>query len=361
MDLRIGRQDVEGTPWSVLSDLAITIVLVLVVFIVLQFVQTFRERAINAELVKRQDQVKAAIEAATKSEWQVKVDSLAPDRQRITFSTEVLFETCRATLKPEGVQLLQAIGHVLGDESRYFEAVQVEGHTDRRPIRSQGAYCPFPSNWELSSARATRVVTLFSTEGLIANPILSAIGRAEYHPVDSLALDPNRRIELILQYDRAGVLEGLKGGTVGVTDTVPNARGMRDQQVQAIRSLYQAVEAGQMTGELREHFKHRACDGADVTSYRDSTGTLRKLALWGESEHVRAQAQYYYDSGQRLRFSFRWFKADNNTHEETRTYFERGGRVIHRDERRLSGPGYRGGFAQDIQDPERFLRSCAQS
>ena len=213
MDLRVGRGDTEGTPWSVLSDLAITIVLVLVVFIVLQFVQTFRERAINSELARRQAVVTRSIHANMKPEWKVQVDSLSPDRQRVTFSTEVLFETCRATLRAEGVELLRALGQVLGAQSGALEAVQVEGHTDRLPIRAQGGDCPYPSNWELSSARATRVVTLFSSESLIDNGKLSAIGRAEYHPVDSSALDPNRRIELILQYDRAQVARFISGNS----------------------------------------------------------------------------------------------------------------------------------------------------
>jgi len=215
MDIRVGTQDGEGTPWSVLSDLAITIVLVLVVYIVLQFVQTFRERAINTELAQRQGQVRSALLQAAKQEWQVRIDSLAPDRQRVTFSTEVLFETCRANLKPEGVELLRAMGHVLGERGEYFEAIQVEGHTDRRPIRSLGTDCIYLSNWELSSARATRVVSLFSAESLVSNVLLSAIGRAEYHPVDTVALDPNRRIELILQYDRAQVAKGLGGSRNG--------------------------------------------------------------------------------------------------------------------------------------------------
>lgn len=210
MDLRVGSRDTEGTPWSVLSDIAITIVLVLVVFLVLQFVQTFRERAINTELSRRQGTVRTQLTEQVQSGWNVQVDSIAPDRQRIRFSTEVLFESCRAQLKPEGALLLRTIGRVLRDQASYFEWVAVEGHTDRRPIVAQGVDCPFRSNWELSSARATAVVSLFSREQLVANDQLSAIGRAEFHPVDTLALDPNRRIELILQYDRKPVELQLK-------------------------------------------------------------------------------------------------------------------------------------------------------
>lgn len=212
VDIRIGRDDAEGTPWSVLSDLAITIVLVLVVFIVLQFVQTFRERAITAELANRQRIVREAIVSAAGTGDRVTIDSLAPDRQRLSFSSELLFDECKATLRPEGVALLMTVGQALGRGSQYFEAVQIEGHTDRRPIR-RSALCPYGSNWELSSARATRVVTLYSAEGVVANQKLSAIGKAEFHPVDTINLGPNRRIDMLLQYDRRGVAALLMGPT----------------------------------------------------------------------------------------------------------------------------------------------------
>lgn len=210
MDLRIGREDVEGTPWSVLSDLAITIVLVLVVYIVLQFLQTFRERAINSELARRQREVRESLSALT-TDSLLSVDSLGPDRQRLKFSSDILFETCKDDLKPSGDSLLRRVGQVLGKRQGYFEAVQVEGHTDSLPIR--GASCPYRSNWELSSARATRVVALFSRDSLVGNPKLSAIGRSEYHPVKRGSLDPNRRIELILQYDRAQIARRLSDST----------------------------------------------------------------------------------------------------------------------------------------------------
>ncbi len=215
MDLRLGRQDPEGTPWSVLADIAIMIVLVLVVFIVLQFIQTFRERAINAELSRWQQELRTAIGAASLGQSIVQVDSIAPDRQRIAFSSEALFETCRAALKPAGVLILQSVGAAIGARTSYLESVMVEGHTDSVPVRAAGGGCPFASNWELSSARATRVVTLFASDSLIEEFKLSAVGRAEFHPIDSTQLAPNRRIELILQYDRGRALMDIADDTVG--------------------------------------------------------------------------------------------------------------------------------------------------
>lgn len=177
-------------------------VLVLVVYMVLQFLQTFRERAINTVLAAQQAAVHAELMDSTAGRWVVGVDSLSPDRQKLTFSSEVLFDPCRASLKAEGVALLRTVGAVLRQRAEFFDEVQVEGHTDRRPIRAQGIDCPFPSNWELSSARATRVVSLFAAERFLEPPLLSAVGRAEFQPIDTISLDPNRRIELILVYSR---------------------------------------------------------------------------------------------------------------------------------------------------------------
>ena len=319
MDLRVGREDAEGAPWSVLSDLAITIVLVLVVYIVLQFVQTFRERAINSELAKRQREVRDSIQAVTRGSWDVQIDSLAPDRQRVTFSSEVLFETCRATLRGEGVRLLEAVGGALGHEARYLEAVQVEGHTDRRPIRAQGTDCPYRSNWELSSARATRVVALFSAESLVANPKLSAIGRAEYHPVDTTALAPNRRIDIILQYDRRGIAQLLMGdsthsdsaGSTGdrsaphvsranapapvIADPggspasvtarhlgpVADTSWFEQPAIQAISGIYETVDAELASGAPQGETDTLTCRGVAVTYFRSPEGAVRMLTTSG--------------------------------------------------------------------------------
>jgi chemotaxis protein MotB len=208
MDLRLGKNDIEGTPWSVLSDLAITMVLLLVVYLILQFVVTFRERLINTELAKRQREVRHLLRLAVDSSL-LRIDSTAPDRQKLTFRSEALFEVCKANLKPDGQQLLRTVGHVLSRRQQYFESVQVEGHTDNVPTGGRG--CPYPTNWELSSARATTVVLIFSTLGSLDNPKLSAIGRAEYHPVDPQNLALNRRIELLVQYDRTSIADQVTG------------------------------------------------------------------------------------------------------------------------------------------------------
>ncbi|NMQ20111.1 hypothetical protein E4P82_13430 [Candidatus Competibacter phosphatis] len=72
--------------------------------------------------------------------------------------------------------------------------IEVQGHTDRVPIRGR-----FPSNWELSTARAQEVVNYLIQQG-IPPQRLAAVGMAEYHPIDPAdnpeAYRRNRRIEL---------------------------------------------------------------------------------------------------------------------------------------------------------------------
>ena len=108
----------------------------------------------------------------------------------------VLFPSGSAKLKKEGVRVLAELGPVLASlEGRMF---QVGGHTDDKPIRTKR----FPSNWELSGARAIDVTKLLVEYGVPATRV-SAAAYADSQPVadndtpEGRAL--NRRIEIALQ------------------------------------------------------------------------------------------------------------------------------------------------------------------
>ena len=108
----------------------------------------------------------------------------------------VLFASGSAKLKPDGVRVLAELGPVLASiKGREF---QVGGHTDNKPIRTKR----FPSNWELSGARALDVGKLLVEYGVPANR-LSAAAYGDTQPVadndtpEGRAL--NRRIEIALQ------------------------------------------------------------------------------------------------------------------------------------------------------------------
>jgi chemotaxis protein MotB len=108
----------------------------------------------------------------------------------------VLFDSGEATLRPVGLPLLGEIANLL-NVSR-SQPIVVEGHTDNVPISS----AQFPSNWELSTARATTVVRYLITQA-VNRARLSAAGYADLHPVASNATDAgralNRRVEIVLQ------------------------------------------------------------------------------------------------------------------------------------------------------------------
>lgn len=95
----------------------------------------------------------------------------------VEINDSVLFDLGRAELQSSSSELLLALAAMVRDSDNL---IQIEGHTDNAPIRS-GLY---PSNWELSSARAASVVRLFVEAG-VAPQRLVVIGYGDQRPVDS--------------------------------------------------------------------------------------------------------------------------------------------------------------------------------
>ena len=121
---------------------------------------------------------------------------------RFVFQSEVLFASAEATLNPEGQAQLTSFANTLKEISAQIPAdidwvLRVDGHTDVRPIRSP----QFPSNWELSSARAIEVVKFLIGQGLPPARLVAA-GFGEFQPLDpgrsDAAFKRNRRIEFKL-------------------------------------------------------------------------------------------------------------------------------------------------------------------
>jgi chemotaxis protein MotB len=121
---------------------------------------------------------------------------------RFVFQSEVFFNTGEAVLQPEGRAELDKLADALLELDKQIPqeiawVLRVDGHTDARPIRSP----QFPSNWELSSARAISVVQYLITRGISPQRLVAA-GFGEFQPLDSERNDEayrrNRRIELKL-------------------------------------------------------------------------------------------------------------------------------------------------------------------
>ena len=108
---------------------------------------------------------------------------------------KLLFNSGSATLQGEGFPLLDEISHLLNVDRKH--PITVEGNTDNQPIQSS----QFPSNWELSTDRATTVVRYLIAHG-VQDQRLSAAGYADLHPLASNSTATgrarNRRVDVVL-------------------------------------------------------------------------------------------------------------------------------------------------------------------
>lgn len=121
---------------------------------------------------------------------------------RFVFQSEVLFPSGSAEMTPEGLAAMDQLASAIIELERQIPkeinwALQVDGHTDSQPISTP----QFPSNWELSTARAISVVRYLVSRGVAAERLVAA-GYGEFAPLES-GNDPesmrkNRRIELKL-------------------------------------------------------------------------------------------------------------------------------------------------------------------
>lgn len=113
----------------------------------------------------------------------------------LRISSEILFSSGQAALTPAGLGVLDTLAAAL---NRNAYRIAVEGHTDPVPIRTDR----FPSNWELSTARATSVLRALESRGIAARR-LRATGYADTRPIASndqaSGRAANRRVELILE------------------------------------------------------------------------------------------------------------------------------------------------------------------
>ncbi len=112
----------------------------------------------------------------------------------LEMNSELLFASGEAELSPKALPVLKKVSEIV---RRMPNVINVEGHTDTVPIST----VKFPSNWELSSARATSVVREFVNEGIVPSR-LSAVGYGEFHPIADNSSEAgrfqNRRVVVVL-------------------------------------------------------------------------------------------------------------------------------------------------------------------
>ena len=198
-----------------------------------QLSQTVQEQ--EAELAKLkatyddlQDKMKAEI-----AEGAIKL-SHAEGRIQVDLVDKVLFDSGDASISARGQEVLTRLGSVLAKVED--KAIQVSGHTDDSPP-SQKLQAVFPSNWELSVARAVNVVRFLQETGGVPARRLVAAGYGQMRPVSANATPQgrarNRRIEVLLMPDlpskrtpAAAVQRAVAGGTTAKGQAKP-ARGTK--------------------------------------------------------------------------------------------------------------------------------------
>jgi len=107
----------------------------------------------------------------------------------------VLFDSGKAEIKDEAKVILDKLAPLLKETQKH---IRIEGHTDNVPINTR----EFPSNWELSTARAVNVVKYMIEEHNFSPNILSAAGYGEYRPIAPNDSDKNRalnrRVDIVI-------------------------------------------------------------------------------------------------------------------------------------------------------------------
>jgi len=174
--------------------------------------------AIRGELERTSEDLKEAVEAkekellALRSTQDELVEGLQKeiadrtveierfrDQIRVQMVDEILFDSGEAELKPAGLEVLKRVAAILKKTEN--RRIEVQGHTDNVPI--VGALARrFPTNWELSAARATNVARFLQDKGGLDPALLTAAAYAEFQPRDTNDTEQgrrrNRRIEILL-------------------------------------------------------------------------------------------------------------------------------------------------------------------
>ncbi len=132
-------------------------------------------RQIEARMKSIADDIRKVLEPLVK-EGQVRVTESARGIA-VEINASVLFAPGQAELADASIRSLDAVAAVLAGVGN---ALEIEGHTDNTPIST----VMFPSNWELSAARASRVVRLFAQAG-VAPERMIAVGYGEYRSIDT--------------------------------------------------------------------------------------------------------------------------------------------------------------------------------
>lgn len=156
--------------------------------------------------LEKMEALKADLDSKIKSEHLDSSVSTGIDKRGlvISLSNAIFFEPGSAEIKKENEETLLEIADMVKVMDNY---IRIEGHTDNVPMNSS----LYPSNWDLSAARASNVVRLFIQNAGVSPEKLIAVGYGEYRPVSDNGTEEgrakNRRIDIIVLSDKYNDLE----------------------------------------------------------------------------------------------------------------------------------------------------------
>lgn len=167
--------------------------------------QRRQELTSKEKVVLEQSSAFKQIQEAMKAELASKQVAIKELEGRLTLSMveSILFDSGKAEVKKDGLEALKKVAEVL--KSTTDQEILIAGYTDNVPIKSRLAQ-KYPSNWELSAARAISVVKILVADG-VDPALLSATGFSEYRPVADNDTPEgraqNRRMEIVLMPKRS--------------------------------------------------------------------------------------------------------------------------------------------------------------
>lgn len=163
-------------------------------------------KAEQGELEQLQQQIDSA---AAAEDLKGKVETeMTKDGLNVRLTTDkFLFDSGSATLKPQADPIMARVARLLRVDGKH--AVRVSGHTDNVPVSGQ-----FPTNWELSTARASAVVRSLARHK-VAPARMEAAGRAYLDPVGTNSSDrgrsKNRRVEILIPRQKVAIARAPEG------------------------------------------------------------------------------------------------------------------------------------------------------
>ncbi|MFZ1624930.1 MAG: flagellar motor protein MotD [Gammaproteobacteria bacterium] len=155
--------------------------------------QTLAENAaLQGHLQKMSDDLETAMQELIDKEM-IRIQR-APSWVEVEIKADILFPSGSAEIEPSATAVLDRIAVILVERPY---PIRIEGHTDTRPIRTS----QFPSNWELSAARAARIVRLFEAHGIASSRMVVA-GMGENRPLadnsSAEGRNRNRRVTIVI-------------------------------------------------------------------------------------------------------------------------------------------------------------------